>query len=159
MLEYLFFLRGVFVILKGDLPFILNGVMDLIHAVINTLILRFGGTFHIDMPIQLAGMRFTGELTQLSNKPLALFGRNEAGGFHRVHQQLQLRQFEQPLTHEVLILGAFDTDDVHTATLQDFNSGIYALAPCLNAMLLPESKNIRHRDRMPVIRMLIQILL
>ena len=51
MLEYLFFLRGVFVILKGDLPFFLNGVMDLIHAVINTLILRFGGTFHIDMPI------------------------------------------------------------------------------------------------------------
>ena len=87
MLEYLFFLRCVFVILESDLPFFLNGVMDLIHAVINTLILRFGGTFHINMPLQLTGMRFTGELTQLFNKPLALFGRNEAGGFHRVHQQ------------------------------------------------------------------------
>ena len=157
MLEYLFFLRGVFVILKGDLPFFLNGVMDLIHAVIDALILRFGGTFHINMPIQLAGMRFTGELTQLFNKPLALFGRNKAGGFYRVHQQLQLRQFKQPLPHEVSILGAFDAYDVHTAALQDFNSGIYALAPRLNATLLPEGKNIRHRGRMLVIRMLIQI--
>ena len=87
MLEYLFFLRCVFVILESDLPFFLNGVMDLIHAVINTLILRFGGAVHIDMPIQLAGMRFTGELTQLFNKPFAFLGRNEAGGFHRVHQQ------------------------------------------------------------------------
>ena len=52
---------------------------------------------------------------------------------------------------------AFDTDDVHTAALQDFNSGIYALAPRLNATLLPEGKNIRHRGRMLVIRMLIQI--
>ena len=84
---YLFFLRCVFVILESDLPFFLNGVMDLIHAVINTLILRFGGAVHIDMPIQLAGMRFTGELTQLFNKPFAFLGRNEAGGFHRVHQQ------------------------------------------------------------------------
>ena len=87
MLEYLFFLRCVFVILKGDLPFFLNGVMDLIHAVIDALILRFGGAVHINMPLQLAGMRFTGELTQLFNKPFAFLGRNEAGGFHRVHQQ------------------------------------------------------------------------
>ena len=61
--------------------------MDLIHAVINTLILRFGGAIHINMPLQLAGMRFTGEPTQLFNKPFAFLGRNEAGGFHRVHQQ------------------------------------------------------------------------
>ena len=150
-------LAAAIVFTSQGVPFFLNGVMDLIHAVIDALILRFGGTFHINMPIQLAGMRFTGELTQLFNKPLALFGRNEAGGFHRVHQQLQLRQFKQPLPHEKSILGAFDAYDVHTAALQDFNSGIYALAPRLNATLLPEGKNIRHRGRMLVIRMLIQI--
>ena len=40
-----------------------------------------------------------------------------------------------------------------------FNSGIYALAPRLNAMLPPEGKNIRYGSRMLIIRMLIQILL
>ena len=87
MLEYLFFLRGVFVILKGDMTFFLNGVMDIINPVIDAIILRFGGAVHIDMPIQLAGMRFTGELTQLFNKPFAFLGRNASGGFHRVHQR------------------------------------------------------------------------
>ena len=56
-----------------------------------------------------------------------------------------------------MVLGAFDTDDVHAVALQDFNSGIYALAPGLNAMLLPEGKNIRYGSRMLIIRMLIQI--
>ena len=148
MLEYLFLFRRVLKILEGDLLFLLDGVVDGIHIVVDALILRLWSAAHVNAAVQLFRLRCAGEMAQLLDEGGALFLRDKPGGFHRIHQQLQLRQFKQPLPHEVSILGAFDADDIHPGVLQQFDVGVNTLASGLNAVLLPECENVRDRDRM-----------
>ena len=52
-------------------------------------------------PVQLGCLMAAGKLSQLADQFLTLFGRDEPGGLHRVHQELQLRQLEEAGTDEV----------------------------------------------------------
>ena len=107
------------------------------------------------MTIKFPCVGMTGKLPQLFNEFFTFLCCDKPRGLHRIHQQFQLRQFKQPLPHEVSVLAAFDADDIHPGVLQQFDVGVNTLASGLNAVLLPECENVRDRDRMLLVCLLI----
>ena len=94
MLKYFFLLHGVFVVPKAYLPFTVNRLMDRIYRVVKRTVVRFDPPLHKQMPVQLLCQMNACQAAQLFYQLPAPLCRNESGGFHRVHQQLKLRQFK-----------------------------------------------------------------
>ena len=138
VLQDLFLAGGVLYVPEGDLPLFLDGGMDHVHRVIDRLIALLDRAVHVYGPIQLPGLLLAGESCQLAEQIGTFLSGDEVGGLHCVHQQLQLRELEQPLAYKVAVLGAFVADDVHALLLQELDVAVYALAAGLDAVGLPE---------------------
>ena len=72
---------------------------------------------------------------------------DEAGGLHRVHQQLELGEFEGAGPHIIHHLPAFlALDDVQAEVGQRLQIGIHAFAFGGDALLLQQGDKLRHRQ-------------
>ena len=142
MLEDFFFLCGVLYVLEPDPPLSLNGGVDHVYRIVDRLVVLLRSTLHIDGAVELLGLLLAGEGGQLLDQAGAFLPGDEVGGLHRVHQQLQLRQLEQAGADKVAVLGALDTDDVHSLVYQELDVAVHALAAGLDAMGFPELEDI-----------------
>ena len=84
-------------VVEGHRPIGGQGVVEPVHDVVDALVHGLDSPVHIYLPLELLGVVDAGEGLQLANEGAALSPGDEFGGLHRIHQQLQLGQFEDAL--------------------------------------------------------------
>ena len=89
-----------------------------------------------------------GKPLQLFNEREGLFLRDELGGLHDVHQQLQLRQLKIAAAD---IVFSPVLHDIQPEVAQGFKVVIQALAFGGNAVLPQRDNQLRHGDRMRLV--------
>ena len=86
--------QGPLKIMEADLFSGVDGLVQGVHGVIDALVHGFDAAGDIDLPLELPGLVAGGKALHLLDELIGLFSGDEPGGLHRVHQQLQLRQFK-----------------------------------------------------------------
>ena len=110
--------------------------MELVHVVVDGLIHGLHPAGDVDLAAEAPGLVDTGQPFELADEGKGLFRRDELGGLHAVHQQLQLRQLKAPGGHEVAAAAALAAaDDIHSGLPQGLDVRVDALALGLDAPL------------------------
>ena len=73
-----------------------DGAVELVDVVVDTLVHGLDPPGDEYLPLQLPGVVDADQRLQLFDETAGLALRDEPGGLHRIHQQLQLRQFKLP---------------------------------------------------------------
>ena len=68
--------------------------MESIHIVVDALVHGLDPAGNKDLPLHLPGLGLAGQPFQLPDKLFALILGDELAGLHRIHQQLEFRQFK-----------------------------------------------------------------
>ena len=87
MAQMLLFVRGPLKILEADHHTGGESIVDLVHVIVDTLIHRLDAADHSDLALQLAGLMVAGQLLQLVDQLIGLFGSDKTGSLDRIHQQ------------------------------------------------------------------------
>ena len=87
-------------ILEGDGLLRGDGGVQLVHIVVDALVHHLDAARDKHLPLKLARLVGAGQPLQLSYEGVALLLGDEAGGLHRVHEQLDLRQLKLPFSHK-----------------------------------------------------------
>ena len=140
-------------VLEGNLPVLLDRPMDIVNAVVDTFILRLYPSGHIHLALQLARIMFSRQKLQFFDQTAGLSACDKAGGLHRIHKQLQLRQLKVPSAHVVAAsASAVYLENVIAKIPQLLYVIIDALALGMNVVGLQIGDNIRRAGRMLLVR-------
>ena len=83
-------------VLETDLLSLSDGSMELINVIVDALVHGLDPPGDQHLSLKLPGVVDADQRLQLFDEPAGLALRDEPGGLHRIHQQLQLRQLKLP---------------------------------------------------------------
>ena len=83
-------------VLETDLLPLSDGAVELVDVVVDALVHGLDPPGDEYLPLQLPGVVDADQRLQLFDETAGLALRDEPGGLHRIHQQLQLRQLKLP---------------------------------------------------------------
>lgn len=106
----------------------------------------------LQMPFHQRGVSGSDKGRQPFDQLSALFRSNEAGGLHRINQQLDLRCFKVTGRHMVEVLNPAVFDNIHTELHKLFDVVAERARVGGDVVLLQKRRNIRKGDWMGFVR-------
>lgn len=104
---------GIIEVAEGDFPSLCNSGLDAVYADVDALVDSFYAAVDVQMPFKQCGVARSGKGSQAFDQLSALLRSNEAGGLHRINQQLDLRRFKVTGRHMVEVLNPAVFDNIH----------------------------------------------
>lgn len=105
-----------------------DGAADIIHIAVDGHVHGLDAAAHDDLMMKLLRLIFAGEALELSNQLKGFFLRDEFGGLHAVHQQLQFGKLKVPLPDKVngrsAVLSGLDVQPELPQRLSGIRPGI-----------------------------------
>ena len=142
-------------ILEPDLRIGIDGLVQLVHVVIDALVhgLHAPGDHHL--PVQLAGLVPADQPLQLADQVPRLAVGDELRRLHRIHQQLQLRQLEFPGAEVIIrVPPALFADDVQAEAPQLLEIQVQRLAVGVHIVGGQLFGDLLQRQRVVLVRLL-----
>lgn len=112
---------GVIEVAEGDFLSLRDGSLDSVYADVDALIDSLYPAVDVQMPFKQCGVARSGKGSQAFDQLSALLRSNEAGGLHRINQQLDLRRFKVTGRHMVEVLNPAVFDNIHAELYQLFD--------------------------------------
>ena len=123
-------------VLKPDRPVEVDGVVDLVHVVVDGFVHGLDAAGDEDLTLELLGLLAADETLELFDQLLRFFFGDELRRLHAVDQQFQLRQLVRTLADVVVGLpAALLRDDVEAEVLQFLEVLVDGLAVRPDAVL------------------------
>ena len=139
-------------IAEGDLLSLCNGGLDAVYTDVDALVDGFYAAVDVQMPFQQRGVSGSDKGRQPFDQLSALLRSNEAGGLHRINQQLDLRCFKVTGRHMVEVLNSAVFDNIHAELRKLFDVVAERARVGGDVVLLQKRRNIRKGDWMGFVR-------
>ena len=147
----LFLFHVIFVVFKGYLPVLRDSRVQLIHVIVYALVHGLHSVPDKELAAQRPPLGLAALSTQLFDELHGFFISYKLRGLHRVHKELQLRQFKAPPCECIAAEPSPPAGDIKSELPESLNIPIYALALGVDAVLLQLTQKLRHGNaRLPV---------
>ncbi len=153
--DVLRFIRLPGEVFEADLPVVLDGVVDLVHAVIYALVHGLDPAVDKDLPLDLTGLILAHKALDLFDELTGFALGDEFRALDRIDKELDFRKLKFPGAHMVVGLPAYLLlDDLDPELLHVLKIGIDALALGGNIVPCEFVHDLVKCERMLVIRFL-----